>query len=268
MSLKNAPCFKELADSLKAHTKAGRVLIELVSGGNWGDALIHAGQKKFLAEYNIRHIRMPIKQMWHRNTRKILKSRSLRPVALFSGGGALMPWWKRYDQLLLASDGFNRTIVLPSSIGMPLELKSRFTDVWLRETTVSPQFVPDYRFCHDMAFFLAPSPREITKGPGHFFRTDLETVSEDLPADNNDISAKGRHNSDPEVFLDEIGKHEVIYTDRLHVGISGALLGRETHIFASRGDKTRAIFNASIAPNYPNVSFHEESPKEFGIEFQ
>ena len=179
-----------------------------------------------------------------------------------------MPWWNRHEQLRKASDGFHRTIVLPSSVGMPLILKSKFTDVWLRETDVSPQFIPDYRFCHDMAFFLNPIKREVTKEVGYFFRTDAEAVIEGLPIGNNDISAKGLHNSDPSEFLNEIGKHQVVYTNRLHVAIAGALLGRETHIFASRGDKTRAVFNASIKHNYPNVSFHQESPREHGVKFQ
>lgn len=263
MTLKSAPCFQELADNLKEHAGRG-VLIELVNGGNWGDALIQAGQRVFFEAHKIPYIRIPTKprgQFW-----KMRKSRSLRPVAVFSGGGALVPWWDRYAQLVTASEGYHRTIILPSTLGMELNLKSKHTDIWIRDFDVSPQFAAKHRFCHDMAFFLDPAEREVTQDSGMFFRTDAETVTRGLPAGNNDISAQGLHDSDHEVFLDVVGACKTVYTDRLHVGISGALLGRETHIFPSKGGKTRAIFEASIKGNYPHVTFHDEGPKEFGID--
>lgn len=263
MSLRNATCYQELAASLKKHAGRG-VLIELVSGGNWGDALIHAGQRAFFDAFNIPYIRIPTKprsRYW-----KLRQSRSLRPVAVFSGGGALVPWWNRYDQLVEASEGYYRTIILPSTLSMELKLKCKHTDIWLRDLDTSPKFAAKHRFCHDMAFFLDPTPRKTTQRVGMFFRTDAESVMQGLPTGNNDISAKGRHTNDHETFLDVVGACETVYTDRLHVGISGALMGRQTHIFPSRGGKTRAIYEASIKDRYPHVSFHEESKKELGIE--
>lgn len=265
MSLKTASEFKDLAEFIVEAAK-GRTLVEVVNTGIWGDALIHAGQREFFSHFGISYVQIPVwPKPWRGALWKMYKGRSLRPVGFVSGGGFMQPWYDRPNEVRRASRSFGHFILLPSTLGMTPVLESRKSDIWVRDKSQSTQYVDQYRFCHDMAFFLDPKPRRASEELGLFFRKDKERVVGTLPPGNVDLSAKGTHSSDPEEFLDEIGRFEKIYTDRLHIGIAGALLGRETHLFPSRGGKTRAIFDASLRENYPNVEFHEGGLQELRL---
>jgi len=262
MSLKAAPEFEHLANFI-AKAAEGRTLVEIVNTGIWGDALIQAGQREFFSHFGISYIQIPVwPKPWRGSLWKMYKGRSLSPVGFVSGGGYMVPWYDRPDEVRRASRGFGHLILLPSTIGVSPILESKKSDIWVRDKSHSPQYVDESRFCHDMAFFLDPEPRSPTEEAGMFFRSDKERVLKTLPPGNVDIAAQGTHASDPNQFLDEVGRFEKIYTDRLHVGIAGALLGRETHLFPSRGGKTRAVFDASLRENYPNVEFHADEFQE------
>jgi exopolysaccharide biosynthesis predicted pyruvyltransferase EpsI len=117
--------------------------------------------------------------------------------------------------------------------------------------------VPGARFCHDMAFFLDLPPITPVAAQGRFFRTDRESLGQGLPEGNRDISFEGTEVTPIQGFFDAIGQFETVHTDRLHVAIVAALLGRRTHLYANGYHKNAAIFRSSLAPFYPNVSYHE-----------
>jgi exopolysaccharide biosynthesis predicted pyruvyltransferase EpsI len=76
--------------------------------------------------------------------------------------------------------------------------------------------------------------------------------------DNYDISADGNEWSPPEPFFDEINKYSVIHTDRLHIGISACLLGKELHLYDGAYFKNLSLYLTSVLDNFDNVYFHEE----------
>lgn len=115
-------------------------------------------------------------------------------------------------------------------------------------------------FCHDLAFYLQPRRRVPTKRVGLLFRDDAERAEYPLPPGNRDISLEGTHLSSSDVFFDQVGDHEIICTNRLHVGIAGALLGREVHLFRSRSGKISSVFEVSLKDKFEKVHFHSDTP--------
>lgn len=70
------------------------------------------------------------------------------------------------------------------------------------------------------------------------YRKDGEAVSEEVPPNNNDISLTCE-------VLDEwlwiIARHEVVETDRAHVMIAGAMLGKKVMYKSTNYHKVPAI---------------------------
>lgn len=259
MSLRQEPCFQDLADDLRRFV-CGETVVEIVNSGNWGDALIHAGQAAFLADLGISVEQVPIGQL-RKNTfrhRLLAKLRGSRPKAIVTGSGAFREFYNRPDEIAVAASRFENVFVMPSSYPFRPKLDPDRTIFWRRDELESLDGLPEARFCHDMAFYLSPKPRVATKGAGLMFRTDIERLEIDLPASNVDLSNEGTHRTEIETFLDRIGEFEVIHTNRLHVGIGAALLGREVHLYASRTRKLESIFKSSLEPFYDNVHYHSD----------
>jgi hypothetical protein len=106
-----------------------------------------------------------------------------------------------------------------------------------------------------MAFFASPRAVTPQRRLGYHMRTDNER-SGSLPhvAGNRDISAAGTELDPPDLLFEEVGQSEIIVTDRLHVCIAAALLGRRVYLFRGNYFKIEAIFRSSIEPHFPRVS--------------
>ncbi len=97
-----------------------------------------------------------------------------------------------------------------------------------------------------------------------FYRTDKESKCTSLPEVNLDLSAvlsalQRRHAQRlmiAETALYYLGQAERISTDRLHLGIGGALLGIETELSAGSYYKNEAIFEHSIRDYFTTVRFN------------
>jgi len=112
----------------------------------------------------------------------------------------------------------------------------------------------------DLAFTLDYTPWK-RKGAGtlHCFRGDIESATNFRPADNDDISLRAHESWTPENcveaahdFIRTIAGYGTIHTDRLHVGIVAALLGKETHLHAGVDHKIAEVYEHSLA-HLPNV---------------
>ncbi|MEL7300907.1 MAG: polysaccharide pyruvyl transferase family protein [Pseudomonadota bacterium] len=262
MSLRDEACFKDLAGALHAHA-GERPIVEIVNSGNWGDALIHAGQREFLRDLGITVHAVPIRHFRRANTLKRRVTNFIRRNlgarrAIITGNGAFRPFYKRAEEMALAAQSFSRVLVMPSSLSLVPDFDLARTELWRRDHGESVTGAANAPFCHDMAFYLRPRARRATKKEAFLFRADFEKGDFELPEGSVDLSAQGTHLSDPEEFLDIIGDYEVIHTNRLHVGIGGALLGREVHLYPSRTGKLRSIFEASLQPFYENVHYHDD----------
>jgi hypothetical protein len=261
MTLRSEPCFRELGEAVRSFAE-GRRIVEIVNTGNWGDALIHAGQAQFFRDNGIEPWRFSIFHLRGMPRPKLfVLSKILARRAVVTGNGAFREFYSRPKDISEVARNFSRVFIMPSSFPLMPNFDLSKTELWRRDCSESLSLVPQAKFCHDMAFYLNPSPRHPTKETGLFFRTDVEQDDFEIPQGNCDLSAKGTHSSDYQAFLNRVGEYEVIYTNRLHVGIAGALLNREVHLFGSRTNKVRSIFDSSLKPFYSNIHYHAEPPK-------
>jgi exopolysaccharide biosynthesis predicted pyruvyltransferase EpsI len=95
------------------------------------------------------------------------------------------------------------------------------------------------------------------------FRVDREATALALPRYNYDISAAFTYGVDNEYAVLVATIHLLrlvracnrLQTNRLHVAIAGALLGREVRFYANSYYKNRAVYEFSMQARFPNVTF-------------
>ena len=96
------------------------------------------------------------------------------------------------------------------------------------------------------------------------FRTDSESLGKYSFPDSIDISHILRYGIYSETaahytsfqFLTFLNRYEEIRTDRLHVCIAGALLGKQVQLYPGNYYKCEAVYQHSIRDRFPNVSWH------------
>ncbi len=260
--------FTDLAEQLSSAT-AGRRIYFMQNHGNFGDALIRYGTIRFFEDLGVSFQEFDM-------GRRVDKVRCLAAGArqrlgesalfIYSSSGA---WAEAcrvgYDnvkrQLRVASNMF----VLPTTFQL-FDLDAEI-DIFVRDRHESQALLPDRPFCHDMAFYLAmidpdrvlPDRRPPSKSTAFAFRVDNESSGHgwsDIDA-NHDVSNAGDHRSDPQDFLRYLDDFEEIITDRLHVAIGGAVLGKPVFVAPGNYFKIRAIFESSIRSVFDNVTLVE-----------
>jgi len=208
--------------------------------GPIGDHLIHAGLRRLLKGIDYREV-----GLW-----KLDGERG--EVAILSGSGG---WCKTHQHLppylQRIERQFERVIVFPSSFDTTVKsvrkaLSRTRALVFAREFTSYEQIRQLCRseIAHDSAFFFDFDPYQ---RPGHgtllAFRTDREAVAECVPAGNRDIAAACESLDE---FLWTIARHEVVMTDRAHVMIAAALLGKQVHFSPSNYHKLPGLAASSL----------------------
>jgi len=215
--------------------------------GNMGDHLIHAGMRRLLKGVDYREV-----SLW-----KLDGERG--EVAILSGSGA---WCKAHQHLPpylpQIEKQFERVIVFPTSFDPTVkevrEVLSRTRAlVFAREFSSYEQIRHLCRsdVAHDTAFFF---DFELHRRPGRgtllAFRTDGEALTPAVPPGNRDVAVACESLDE---FLWTIARHEVVKTDRAHVLIAAALLGKDVHFSATNYHKVPALAASSLQ-NYP-ISF-------------
>jgi exopolysaccharide biosynthesis predicted pyruvyltransferase EpsI len=208
--------------------------------GNVGDQLIHAGARQLLSPLRYREV-------------CISEVHGLEgDVALLGGGGA---WCGVYQSLPgylpRIEERFARVIVLPSTFDTKVDrireiLSHTRATVFAREK-VSYSMIRDLcaaEIAHDCAFYFDFRPyRQKGRGVLTAFRTDQESAFRAVPSGNQDISATC---GSLEKWLGIISNHELVRTDRAHVTIAGAMLGKRVEYLASNYFKVPAIVDYSL----------------------
>jgi hypothetical protein len=155
-------------------------------------------------------------------------------------------------QLLeIAEQRFERVIVLPSSFDTSADAVKRVLGqskalVFAREEASYEQIRTLCRaeLAHDTAFFFDFTPyRRHGQGTLTAFRTDSEARTRSVPAGNNDISATC---DSLDEWLWTIARHELVLTDRAHVMIAAAMLGKEVRYAMSNYHKVRSIADFAL----------------------
>lgn len=256
------PEFDHLASTLRDIIQ-GRPVVFFINPGNWGDSLIREGAEAFLTHNGVTYTAFRFKDIIKR--RKTLAQIKAQmghpdPVMIYNGNGAFTSHYDIGKTIAKLTTEFGTSIVLPSTFAAEADALFAGTQahLFVRDKFESQSNAPGVPFCHDMAFFLDAPTVPITRGTGLFMRRDTEAVGAGGEVKGNvDLSKKGRAHSSVDKFWKRIGAFEEIHTDRLHVGIAGALLGRRVHLYANNYFKIRAIYRSSMEEVYPNVTFHE-----------
>ena len=205
--------------------------------GNMGDHLIGAGTRALLAGRPYREVSL----------REVGRVRGR--LALLGGGGA---WCEPYHELMpealpVLERTFDRVVVFPSSFDLSVEAVARALSrtravVFARgrESYRQIRTVCDARLAHDASFFFDFSPwRCEGRGVLNAWRTDRESSGRfALPAGNVDISVACESLDE---WLWTIARHALVRTDRAHVLIAGALLGKTVEYRASSYHKVPEI---------------------------
>ncbi len=217
--------------------------LTLVRGfGNLGDALMRAGTHRLLGTGVFREIDVDE-----------LPCRSGDTVLLPGSGAFCRPYHEWMPRALaIAELRFDRVIVLPSSFDVGEDsvrhsLQRTSATVFAREPESLRRIegLCRARFAHDCAFFFDFS-RFSAPGEGtlNAFRTDREaTDGELLLDDNRDISVTA---SSLDGWLAEIERHALVRTDRAHVMIAAALMGKRVEFAPSSYHKLEAIAASSL----------------------
>lgn len=237
------------------------------NAGNAGDALIAYGTFALFDELGL-HVELC-------QPDAALSSKTV----LLGGGGNLVEGM--YETMAKALENFlpgNRCILLPHTIVGNAEILNHTHDnltifcreeVSYRACLAEGANVENVKLAHDMAFHIPAADLAPFNAPGaataSVFRTDGETSQlHPLPEDNRDISLSWNGDLWHNRALTEhvtlslaayVAQFEAVRTDRLHIGILGALLGKRVTLHANNYYKNRAVYEWSLAERFPNVEF-------------
>jgi hypothetical protein len=189
--------------------------------GNRGDDLIEAGTRALLGGAGIPY------SFVHVDGAESV--RTLRgDLLLLGGGGGWCRYWAHSPEVMASAHGFARAVVFPSSFDTTdartrHSLKLTKARLFSREEE-SARRVPRSTLAHCPSFFTDLSQYQ-RSGSGTLlaYRTDHESARGWVPDGNDDISLT---RSSLEEWLGAIAGAEEVRTDRAHVMIAAALLGK------------------------------------------
>jgi exopolysaccharide biosynthesis predicted pyruvyltransferase EpsI len=229
--------------------------------GNIGDELIYAGTRQLLA----------------RRLYKEVSVRNLSGVsghtALVAGGGCWCgPYHDMVKHLPVIETKFERVIIMPSSFDVSIPsirstLAATKALVFARERESFDGIcrLCDAKLTHDCAFFFDYRPY-LRCGEGCLvsYRIDRESVLSEIPENNQDIS---RSCSSLDEWLWTIARHAVVRTDRAHVMIAAALVGKVVEYWTSSYHKVPAIADYALKPfpvqrSEPQKRIHPSSSED------
>jgi exopolysaccharide biosynthesis predicted pyruvyltransferase EpsI len=208
--------------------------------GNVGDELIYAGTRQLLAQRFYREVSV-----------RDLDGVSGHTALVAGCGGWCGPYHDMVRHLPVIETRFERVIVMPSSfdVSVPSVRSTLATTkalVFARERTSFDAIsgLCEAKIAHDCAFFFDYRPY-LRQGEGSLlsYRTDKESVLSVIPGGNHDIS---RSCSSLDEWLWTIARHAVVKTDRAHVMIAAALLGKVVDYGTSSYHKVPAIADYAL----------------------
>jgi exopolysaccharide biosynthesis predicted pyruvyltransferase EpsI len=233
--------------------------------GNAGDALIAHATFQLFEKLNIKLQIIKHEEIVHDK------------IIFYAGGGNLVEGkYKNAYQFLNNNFRQNREIILlPHTVHGydELLLSAKNLTIFCREKTsyqnLSAIGFPSERLflAHDMAFQLAKKEFQDYlmngKGTAYCYRTDKESARTfDMPNDNLDISLSWNgelwHRPDfaknvTHSLASYLSAFENIKTDRLHVAILAAIMGKKVVMYPNNYYKIKAVFEYSIKEAFDNV---------------
>lgn len=221
--------------------------------GNIGDELIWAGTRQLLVD-------VPYREVFVGD----VGSDAGGDLALVAGGGG---WCRPFHGLVpyelpRVEERFRRVVVLPSSYDTTVEVVREALEgsnaMFFAREAESLRQVSDLTAAElavDCAFHFDFRPyRRPGTGTLLAYRVDTESVRGWIPEDNDDISLTC---TSLDQWLHTIARHAVVHTDRAHVMLAAAMLGKRVFWSPSSYHKLPGIAGWSLrglvehAPNEP-----------------
>lgn len=258
-NLRDAAEFSQLLKAIKERSSNTQGIDYFPSPGNWGDSLINAGASQILGAGKIDVHPMTRNQMYESDPEQ-QKGR----LALVGGGGGWNRNWPTTASFANdVAERYHHVIVLPSSFDPRLvEGFPRSNTTLVSRAAGASATIADF-VCHDLAFYLQVNPTppvEEIPYPLICLRRDKERNHSSVSPDRNcDISLLGSAENSHFGFLSLVERFGQIYTDRLHVAIAGAILGKQVVLLDGNYGKNAGVHSLSFANNYPNVALAEWS---------
>ncbi len=262
----------DLAVFLKKYS--GKQVVYCANPGNAGDALIAHATFTLFAKLDIRP--------------EIIKHEEIvRDKIIFYAGGGNLVEGKYKNAFNFIRNNYRQNheiILLPHTVHGydELLLSAKNLTIICREKTsyqnLSAIGFPSERLllAHDMAFQLAKTEfqeyRCTGEGTANCFRTDQESSKVfDIPKDNLDISLSWNgdlwHRPDfaknvTHSLACYLSAFETVQTDRLHIAILVAIMGKKVFLYPNNYYKIKAVFEYSIKDAYENVTLIEIPVRE------
>jgi exopolysaccharide biosynthesis predicted pyruvyltransferase EpsI len=221
--------------------------------GNYGDSLIWHGTKKMLNSLNITPCCVE------------LSSPIGNDVLVIDGGGNFVDYYSDVKDFLIKKGNlYKEIIILPHTIFGAEQIKvlnnleCKIT-VFCREK-ISFAFVEKnfsggkVYLWHDCAFYNTLIKLKDGVGALNVFRKDKESIVNDIPDSNEDLSYDGYATKPLDYLIDRLVKYESINTDRLHIAICATLLGKKVKLFPNSYYKNKAVYDYSLS-GFTNISF-------------
>jgi len=245
--------FSNMAEIIKSKV-AGREIVYIANRGNYGDALIRHGALSFFRHFGFCYDEHKKEDIFDSSQSDLDALK--RKVCIYGGSGAwcnITPGASSIVDKLCNLFGY--VIVLPSTY----EVQPTYRDnlmLWARGGYQSYVHSSGY-FCHDMAFMLGNIACKTGEGDAYCFRTDKESSGlMQIPSCNYDLSRYGNAYSNPFDFFNYLAAFKRVYTDRLHVAIAAALMGKTVHLSRSSYFKTKEIYASSINGFFESVHYY------------
>lgn len=199
---------------------------------------------------------------------------NLPEIAIHGGGGGFVePYTDVLRALEQLTPRFRQVFLLPHSIGGDkaaayLQTAPASLTLYAREPR-SLAFARQHAvlanvlYADDLSFSFDYSPYHTTGvGQLNCFRTDMERhPQQQAPSDNVDLSTITGPADDPHPWLDAVSKFRHVRTDRLHVAIVAAFMGKTVELYPGGYWKNRVMYDHAIKPRFPlTVTWREWSP--------
>ena len=224
--------------------------------GNYGDSLIWHGTKHLFSDLNIEiravDVSFPV----------------YNKILVIDGGGNFNDYYSDVRNFLIKKANlYEEIIILPHTIfgkrqvHLLNNLKNKVT-VFCRER-LSADFISkntenlSVYLSVDCAFYNNFKSKKEGEGILNVFRTDRESILSKIPELNNDLSYSGYAQKPIDELIDHLDEYEEIRTDRLHIAIASAILGKKVKLHSNSYFKNEAVYEYSLK-KYPNVEFIKE----------
>ena len=248
-------------------TYKGETVHVLINPGNAGDGLIHAGGRQLFKSRGL-------------ETREFVYPVEAGGDTLFIYGNG--QFFGNYGKCVRSYfhylDKYKKVIILPSTfdanyeagINLLANLPSHVV-VFCREKTsyetalACTNATEAIYLDHDLAFSFDFGRWRQRKGSGILscFRTDSESALGKPTLPSIDVSRYGGRN-DAWPLLYTISHFREVHTDRTHVGIAAAMLGKKTFLYDNSYHKNRSIYEHSMQ-ELENVTYMGQQPPEISI---